>query len=335
MNDLSLWSNLAITTAAVLYVAALMLHAAEWSSARGLHQVVAPVRRRRRTLVTAGVAGDSTSTEGVAAEGPAGDDEARPESDQRDPERRIDFFGRLGVSVTVIAVVANVLGMVLRGVAANRAPWGNMYEFMISATAFVGAAYVVLAICFRMRWLGLPVTLLLALGNGAAVTLLYVDVAPLVPALRSVWFVVHIVSAALSGTAFTVGGVASVFYLIRQRLERQEEVKGYLTKLPHSSMLDVISYRMVAFAFPLWTFAVAAGAVWAEYAWGRFWGWDPKETWALVTWMIYACYLHARSTAGWKGNPAAWISILGMVSFWFNFIGVNLLFTGLHSYSGL
>ena len=92
---------------------------------------------------------------------------------------------------------------------------------------------------------------------------------------------------------------------------------------------------VIAFAFPIWTFAIIAGAIWAEAAWGRYWGWDPKETWALVTWVIYACYLHARSTAGWRGTKAAVIAIVGLTSFWFNFIGINLLVSGLHSYAGI
>jgi cytochrome c-type biogenesis protein CcsB len=105
--------------------------------------------------------------------------------------------------------------------------------------------------------------------------------------------------------------------------------------VPSAQRIDVLCYRFHAFAFPLWTFTVAAGAIWAEYAWGRYWGWDPKETWALVTWIIYACYLHARSTAGWKGKKAAALAILGLASFWFNFIGINLLVSGLHSYAGV
>ena len=102
-----------------------------------------------------------------------------------------------------------------------------------------------------------------------------------------------------------------------------------------TAKLDLFAFRVHAFAFVLWTFTVAAGAIWAEYAWGRYWGWDPKETWALVTWVVYAAYLHARATAGWKGTPAAWLAIIGVITFWFNFIGINLLVSGLHSYAGI
>jgi cytochrome c-type biogenesis protein CcsB len=179
------------------------------------------------------------------------------------------------------------------------------------------------------------VTLLATVGNGLAVTVFYVAVAPLVPALHSVWFVIHIVAAAIAGAAFNVGGVASILYLLKKRAEDRGRVRGYLALLPSAQRIDVLCYRFHAFAFPLWTFTVAAGAIWAEYAWGRYWGWDPKETWALVTWVVYACYLHARSTAGWKGQKAAVLAIIGLASFWFNFIGVNLLVSGLHSYAGV
>ena len=225
--------------------------------------------------------------------------------------------------------------MLARGVAAGRAPWGNMFEFTTTAMVFVVAAYLLMVWKAGIRWLGLPLTLLAAVANGLAVTVFYVAVAPLVPALHSVWFVIHIVAAAIAGAAFNVGGLMSVLYLVKKRAEDRGTVKGYLGLLPSARRIDLLTYRFHAFAFPLWTFTVAAGAVWAEYAWGRYWGWDPKETWALVTWVIYACYLHARSTAGWRGSKAAAIAILGLASFWFNFVGINLLVSGLHSYAGV
>ena len=210
-----------------------------------------------------------------------------------------------------------------------------MFEFTTTAMVLVVGIYLVLVWRAGMRWLGLPVTLLAAVGNGLAVTVFYVAVAPLVPALHSVWFVIHIVAAAIAGAAFNVGGLLSIFFLIKQRAERRGRTGGYLSGCPDSRRLDLLAYRFLAFSFPLWTFTVAAGAIWAEYAWGRYWGWDPKETWALVTWVIYACYLHARATAGWKGTRAAVIAIIGLASFWFNFIGINLLVSGLHSYAGI
>jgi cytochrome c-type biogenesis protein CcsB len=247
----------------------------------------------------------------------------------------VEQFGRVGVALTVIGFLLSLAGVVLRGLAAGRAPWGNMFEFTVSAMVFVVAAYLIMVWRSGVRWLGLPVTLLAAIGNGLAVTVFYVAVAPLVPALHSVWFIIHIVAAAISGAAFNIGGLLSIMYLIRQRAEERDTVRGYVAMLPTARRLDVLAYRFLAFAFPLWTFAVAAGAIWAEYAWGRYWGWDPKETWALVTWVIYAGYLHARSTAGWRGRRAAVIALIGLGSFWFNFVGINLFVSGLHSYAGI
>jgi len=162
-----------------------------------------------------------------------------------------------------------------------------------------------------------------------------VAVSELMPALHSVWFVIHIIAAATSGAAFNIGAIAAILYLVRSRAEERGEVRGYLARIPSAETLDRVSYRFHAFAFPLWTFTIAAGAIWAQYAWGRFWGWDPKETWSLVTWIIYAVYLHARATVGWKGRRAAVVAIIGVASFWFNFIGINLLVSGLHSYAGI
>ena len=293
-------SDVSMVAAAVGYLIAFFLHSIEWASARGLAS-------------------------------------ARPADGSEDPARiRVDLFGRLAVGVTAVSFLVHVVAVVTRGIAASRPPWGNMYEFVTASLMFAVLVYLVVVWKLGARWLGIGITLLAAVGLGASVTVFYVDVAPLVPALHSVWFVIHIVAAAISGAAFNVGAIASILYLLRRRVEANGQVvTGYLAKVPHSSKLDLFAYRLHAFAFPLWTFTVAAGAIWAQYAWGRFWNWDPKETWSFVTWVIYAAYLHARATAGWKGTPAAIIAIVGVVSFWFNFVGVNLLFSGLHSYAGI
>jgi len=319
------YSNVALVTSVVVYALAMFAHTAEWASARRVSAapVALPVEERALVTVGAGAAGAGDQVD----RGDAGADAI--------PAHRVEMFGRIGVALTLIGFGLSVSGMVLRGLAAHRAPWGNMFEFTVSAMVFVVAVYLVLVARSGMRWLGLPVTLLATVGNGLAVTVFYVAVAPLVPALHSVWFLIHIVAAAISGAAFNVGGIASILYLLKKRAEDRGEVRGYLGRLPSAKRIDVLCYRFHAFAFPLWTFTVAAGSIWAEYAWGRYWGWDPKETWALVTWVIYACYLHARSTAGWKGKRAAMLAIIGLSSFWFNFIGINLLVSGLHSYAGV
>ncbi len=291
------YSSLAMVTSAVLYLVAMVVHAAEWASARTVKAADAGSRPARG--------------------------------------RRVELLGRVGVAITVVAALSHLAAVVLRGIAAGRLPWGNMYEFVTSSLAAVALVYLVLALRYRMRWLGLPVTLLLTVGQGLAVTVFWVQVAPLMPALHSVWFRVHIGAAALSAAAFNIGGIAAILYLLRTRAEQRNVVTGYLARVPDAETLDRISYRFHAFAFPLWTFTIAAGAIWAQYAWGRFWNWDPKETFSLVTWIIYAGYLHARVTAGWKGRRAAVVAIIGLVSFWFNFVGINLIAPGLHSYAGI
>lgn len=253
---------------------------------------------------------------------------------------RSETWGRMGLNLTVLGAVCAAIGVVCRGIAARRLPWGNMYEFVTSALFFVVIAYLVLVAIHHVRWMGIAVTLLLAVGNGLAATVFYVAVAPLVPALHSVWFVIHIVAACIAAAALNVGAIASIMYLIATNAQAKAQrtgvpVKGLVAKLPPLESMDTLAYRAHAIGFPIWTFTIAAGSVWADYAWGRFWGWDPKETWSLVTWVVYAAYLHARSTAGWRGRRAALIAIVGAACFWFNFVGVNLIFNGLHSYAGI
>jgi cytochrome c-type biogenesis protein CcsB len=326
--NLEYYSNLAFVTSVVVYLLAMFAHAAEWATARKVATEAAAEPAREPVLAAVGPR-DTDGSDSIQADGQP------PAAEPSAIRSKIEIFGRVGIALTLIGFGLSVAGVVLRGLAAHRAPWGNMFEFTTTAMVFVVAAYLIMVWRLDVRWLGLPVTLLATIGNGLAVTVFYVAVAPLVPALHSVWFLIHIVAAAIAGAAFNVGGLLSILYLIKKRAEERGKVRGYLAWLPSTRRMDVLAYRFNAFAFPLWTFAVAAGAIWAEYAWGRYWGWDPKETWALVTWVIYACYLHARSTAGWRGSRAAIIAIVGLASFWFNFIGINLLVSGLHSYAGV
>lgn len=333
MDAVGNYSMLAMVTAAVIYLFAVFAHAAEWASARHAGITVSKAKARVPVLV-GGRSGDTT----IEADAPElgvtdRDDAADPADEPAGARLRTDRMGRIGIALTIIGLLVHVLAVVLRGVAADRLPWGNMYEFTSTSLIFVVATHLVLATRFGMRWLGLPVAMLSTIGLGLAVTVFYVDVAPLVPSLHSAWFAFHIFAAIVAGAAFTIGGISAILYLLRRRAEEQGVVRGYLVNVPSAEKLDKFTYLLLAFAFPLFTFVIAAGAIWAQYAWGRYWGWDPKETWSLVTWAIYAAYLHARSTAGWKGRPAAIIAIVGAVSFWWNFVGINLLVSGLHSYA--
>jgi cytochrome c-type biogenesis protein CcsB len=210
-----------------------------------------------------------------------------------------------------------------------------MYEFSITgALAFTGA-YLIALRKYDLRWLGLFISLGALLTLGTAITLLYRDSAPLVPALKSTWLVIHVVAAIISGGVFLLSNVIAGAYLYLDSLERKGGRPAWLRRLPELEVLDQLSYRLVAFVFPLWTFSVIAGAIWAESAWGRYWGWDPKETWAFITWVAYAAYLHARVTVGWRGRRAAWLCIFAGSTFLFNYVYVNVWGTGKHTYSGL
>jgi cytochrome c-type biogenesis protein CcsB len=241
------------------------------------------------------------------------------------------------MSVTWLATVLLFIGVVLRGLWADRVPWGNMYEFSITSALGILLVFLVWSTRRDLRWLGLFVVIAALLTLGLAVTVLYTEAAQLVPALKSYWLIIHVSAAIVCAGAFTVGAGTAGLSLIRARAEARSGgvVSGWLTNVPSTERLRTLTNRVLAFAFPLWTFAVIAGAIWAENAWGRYWGWDPKETWAFITWVLYAAYLHARSTAGWRGNVASWIAILGFLSFLINYFGVNIFVNSLHSYAGV
>jgi cytochrome c-type biogenesis protein CcsB len=212
-----------------------------------------------------------------------------------------------------------------------------MYEFSITSAFGVLVVFLVVSTRRDLRWLGLFIVTPVLLSLGLAVTVLYTESAQLVPALKSWWLVIHVLAAIVCAGAFTFAAATAGLSLLRSRAERRhpgEDVSGVLAKVPSADRLQRLTYRTLAFAFPLWTFAVVAGAIWAENAWGRYWGWDPKETWAFITWVIYAAYLHARSTVGWRGDRASIIAILGWVAFLVNYFGVNIFVNSLHSYAG-
>jgi cytochrome c-type biogenesis protein CcsB len=248
---------------------------------------------------------------------------------------RTEKIARIATAMMILGFLLLFAGVVGRGISAGRVPWGNMYEFSITgALAFTGA-YLGALRKYDLRWLGLFVSISVLLTLGTAVTVLYVPSAPLVPALKSTWLVIHVAAAIISGGVFLLSNVIAGAFLFLDSMERKGERAPWAKRLPSLDTLDQLSYRLVAFVFPLWTFAVIAGAIWAESAWGRYWGWDPKETWAFITWVAYAAYLHARVTVGWRGRRAAWLCIFAGSTFLFNYVYVNVWGTGKHTYSGL
>jgi cytochrome c-type biogenesis protein CcsB len=244
-------------------------------------------------------------------------------------------MARIATAMMILGFLLLLVGVVARGISAGRVPWGNMYEFSITgALAFTGA-YLGALRKYDLRWLGLFVSISVLLTLGTAVTILYVPSAPLVPALKSAWLVIHVAAAIISGGVFLLSNVVAGAFLFLDSMEKKGERAPWAKRLPSLEFLDQLSYRLVAFVFPLWTFAVIAGAIWAESAWGRYWGWDPKETWAFITWVAYAAYLHARVTIGWRGRRAAWLCIFAGSTYLFNYVYINVWGTGKHTYSGL
>jgi cytochrome c-type biogenesis protein CcsB len=311
--DWGLLSDQAVAAAGVVYFLALLIHLAEWAS---LRTSAAPESR-----ATARDGGSVIVAPGGRAE--------------RDPVRRVAFLGRLGLILTLAAAGIHVVALVGRGMAAepNRVPWGNMYEFTLSGTFVVTLMYLVLYRRYQLEWIsplvvGFVVTVLMV-----AVLWLHDEVAPLPEALDSYWLVIHVVSAIIATGAFTLGGLLSAMYLLK--LRKGDSTTGPLGRVPSLEVLDRMSYRIHAFAFPVWTFAVLiTGPIWAKEAWSSYWNWDPKEVWAFITWVVYAAYLHARATAGWKGRNAALLALVGVATLWFNFIGINYFSsTSQHSYA--
>ncbi len=326
-------SNQAIYSATIVYALAMVAHVVEWAMGRQVTvETTTTNTATEPAMVGASVASvDSAATTTLATQ----------QTGTHHDDERSDRFGRIGLSLTVLGMLLNLVGVIGRGLAAHRVPWGSMYEFSITGCLAVSAVYLFLVRRYHVRWLGLLVTAFLVTVLGIAVVLLYRPVEPLVPALHSYWLAIHVSAAAVAGGAYTVGALASVLYLVRHRAETKARANpglpqtGFLWRTPPAESIDRVAYRVHAFAFPLWTFAVMAGAIWAQYAWGRFWGWDPKEVWAFITWVAYAAYLHARATAGWRGRAAAYVALVGYATFLFNFVGINLFGSGLHSYAGV
>jgi len=249
---------------------------------------------------------------------------------------------RVGVAMTVIAWALHLAADVTRGLAAGRVPWANMYEFALTGTLVITTVYLLVLVVSKhdLRFLGTFVTGLVLVLLGVATVNFYVEVAPLPPALQSAWLVIHVFVASSATGFLALGFALSVVQLLQARREAlvasAKSVKqNFLATLPDSATLENLAYRVIIIGFILWTFTLMAGAIWAEAAWGRYWGWDTKEVWTFIIWVVYAGYIHARATRGWRGSRSAWLAIIGFSTVLFNFTVVYLFFKGLHAYSGL
>ncbi|HWB66694.1 MAG TPA: c-type cytochrome biogenesis protein CcsB [Mycobacteriales bacterium] len=332
-------SDVLLTWTVFLYAFAMFGYAAEFAATR---------RAEAR--------GGTADTAGAAAAG-------------RGQRAGIRWFGRVAVGLTIAGWFVHVSAVTTRGFAVHRVPWGNMYEFSCMVTLVAVTVFLALLARHRVRNLGAFVMAPVVLYLGLAGTVLYAAPGPLVPALNSYWIKIHVVAAITATGSFLISGVITILYLLKDRWERGRPPLrlqlaswlrspmrparvslgpgtaaavemgvargGLMRALPSAAVLDRLAYRVITFAFPIWTFAIIAGAIWAEQAWSRYWGWDPKETWSFITWLGYAAYLHARATAGWRGRKAATLSLVAFGCLLVDYYVVNTVITGLHSYAGI
>lgn len=239
----------------------------------------------------------------------------------------------VAVSLTGLGTVLLIGASVTRGIATARAPFGNMYEFGMTGTAIALTVYLVMVWRSRIQWMGGVVLGVCLFVLGLSISS-YTPAGPLVPALNTFWKYIHVSTIMTAAAMFMVGAAASVLYLIKDRAETAGKVGPVLSRFPSAARIDQLAFRVNAVGFPLWTFgALISGPIWAHYAWGRYWGWDPKEVWALITWIVYAGYLHARVTAGWKGRRAAYLALVGFSTFIVSYYVINLFVSGQHSYA--
>jgi cytochrome c-type biogenesis protein CcsB len=337
-------SNALIYSAMAAYTLALCAFAVDLSG-RGRVSPGATKAPEKAAQTTSVRALETAGTAAARSRGPLtlprGPDGTAPGGGPAGPVTTRRQAAGIGISLTWLGFVIHLAGVVARGAAADRVPWGNMYEFSISGAVVVVGVFLVALFRTDLRYLGTFVIGPVLLSLGLGVTVFYTQAAQLVPALQSFWLVIHVSVAFIASALLTLGFSLTVLQLVQDRREhlrdqgRPPTYGRFMDLLPASAELERTAYRLHAIAFPLWTFTLMAGAIWAEKAWGRYWNWDPKEVWTFVIWVAYACYLHARATRGWDGRRAAYLALLGYGCVLFNWFVINIFFTGLHSYAGV
>ncbi|PPF73982.1 c-type cytochrome biogenesis protein CcsB [Pseudoclavibacter sp. Z016] len=362
IETLSSWSNLLLYVAMAVYSIAFIAFAMDLAgrSARAAERserqsAVGATAARRNALVGATAPAGAAAHEGVAAdrdvsepasytmEDPASSvslASTRTESGDAWRDTRATPSLRIAMWLTIAAFVVHLAATTLRGIAADRVPWSNMFEFSMTSTLLIVLVFLLARFWADVRFLGTFITGFTVITLGIATLGFYVDVVPLAPALQSVWLVIHVFVASLATGCLAIGAGLSAAQLLQTR--RVARVRAglptklkLLSALPDAVRLENLAYRINIIGFILWTFTLMAGAVWAERAWGRYWGWDTKEVWTFIIWVVYAGYIHARATRGWRGTPSAWLAIAGFATVMFNFGVVNVFFKGLHAYSGI
>ncbi len=341
-------SNAFMIAALVIYSFSVVAFAGDFAFGRPRRAAAAArgqqAADRATALAAVGAVGSTAPpVAGAPAEGPASGADSMPEL-AVPPLRAIREAGRwvlTAVALSSVGVAAQTTAVVTRGLAVHRAPWGNMYEFVTALTCVAAIFFLFVMIRYRAWALGVFVMGAIVITLGLAETLIYTAAGELVPALQSYWLDIHVTAMTLATGIFFVSAVLGFVYLWVDRYARRVTAgraapdNGIIRRLPSLEQLDRLTYRTIVFGFPVWTFGVIAGAIWADQAWGRYWGWDPVETWAFITWVLYAAFLHARATAGWRGRRAHYIQLLGFASLIFNILVVQVFITGLHSYAGV
>ena len=248
-----------------------------------------------------------------------------------------EFLGRIATYLAVIALIANTFAIILRMITSGHPPLSNGYEFLLTFVWGIIAVYLFAEYRYKVKALGafvMPIPFLLlmfiimTMGSEERIA------QAIPPALKSQWLTFHVVTAMFAYGAFAISFGLGVMYLYKlSKGDKKSDSQGIVARFPSLEVLDELAYKVVGFAFPLLTLCIITGAIWANYAWGTYWSWDPKETWSLITWIIYAAYLHARLMYGWKGKRAAWLAVFGFAAVLFTFFGVNYFLPGLHSYA--
>jgi cytochrome c-type biogenesis protein CcsB len=343
-SDIGVWATIVLLTLAmVAFAAHLAVQASAAPRASRSASGSSPVLVGRSTGVAGGAGAVSTTDRGSASGADDAEGSAGALSDPRGaepvPTRR---WGVLGLQVTMLATFVLVTSTALRGLSVQRAPLGNMYEFALAACCFALVIYSGWSLRRDCLWLGLFVTGPVLVILGFARRSWYTEASQLMPSLDSIWLVIHVTVATLAVGLCVIGFATACLYLLRDSAEKRAvaagdgaEVTGWRRALPRAEVLERMTYGIHVVALPLWTFTLIVGATWAEQAWGRYWGWDPKEVWTFVIFVVYAAYLHARATSGWTTRKATWIAVAGGVCIVINYAVVNVFFAGLHSYSGL
>ena len=345
-----------LIAALLIYSLAVLAFAGDYAFGRPRRTAAAKAAPAPATAQLAAV-GAGTASEGKGGAGPVAGLAGSPEpavppggGTGKVPARRAGAFKaiweagpwvRAAVAFSALGIIAHVVAVTTRGLAVHRAPWGNMYEFITALTCVAAIFFGYIVVRYRAWALGVFVMGAVVVTLGLAETLIYTPAGPLVPALQSYWLSIHVTAMTLATGIFFVAAVLGIMYLVAERYRarvaagKAQPGNGLIARIPSAAQLDKLTYRTVVFGFPVWTFGVIAGAIWADQAWGRYWGWDPVETWAFITWVIYAAYLHARATAGWRGARAHYIQLLGFVSLATNMLVVQVFITGMHSYAGV